>query len=89
MPTATRVTSTISESRTAVAFSQPRPNEPTAGTRIKVVKAIRLIRPAAPKTITSGDIRSILPEVDDDHRDHGRHGEGATPSPHPPLTSLM
>ena len=47
MPSASRAASTKSETSTAVAFSQVRPKEPIAGTRISAVKASRLISAGA------------------------------------------
>src|SRR3954451_19357920 len=71
MPSAISARSTITDSAAAVAFSQPRPKEPIAGTRIRVAKAIRLISPAPPKIHSSSDIGLILPEVGDDQCERG------------------
>src|SRR4029078_1502924 len=74
-PRPTSATSTMNESAAAVAFSQPRANDPIAGTRIKVVNAIRVISPAPAKIITSADMPPILPQVDDNHGDRREQRE--------------
>src|ERR671923_2153129 len=80
-PRSTSAASTNTATTIAVAFSQVRPNAPTAGTRIRAVNAARLITPAPPNRryslpiFATGIGRSILPQVQDQHRQRRTGGE--------------
>src|SRR4051812_16695192 len=78
-PRKTSAARTKKESSAAVAFSQVRPYELSAGTRIRAVKATRLIRTAPPKRKYSVPIfarASMRPLILAQARD-GQGGRGA------------